>query len=103
MVYIIGIIIFLIEIYILKHTTCINFRRISGPYRLSRVEKVQTKLSLKLKYIILLIIGNIGNLCFITGVLFLYLYICKANDRNTKWRIRSPTIIKLNRFLNKQI
>lgn len=108
MIWIIGLLLFLLEFYVLKHTVWFRKYASSSYGCIGRATKPEP-VTIKLWHILALAAGNIGYLCCITLLLFIVLYIKKAVDdgfgtyNNTYWRLQIGWVQKLGKLLSMPI
>lgn len=109
MMWIIGLLLFLLEFWILKHTTYYAYEYDFSYSRVSKWNKLEEQpITLRIWHIILLIIFNIHFMSLVFLFIFIAFYIFKISEiedfkyGNTYWRLR----VKNNRFfdfLNKKV
>jgi hypothetical protein len=104
---IIGIILFIVECYIIKNTKSLR-TNLTGSYYLD--ESTELPVKLKIWQWVLLIAGNMGYLCIGTAIIFIIIYIkkaCKSDNyyrsNCTYWRFKSPIYTSTIKFLNKEL
>lgn len=109
---VIGIILFIIELTILKNTTYFWLEKVVDGWGCKRWErsKEEKPVKVRLWWVILLALGNIGWVSLITFPIFWIVWGLKAgrdtdNDcgDNTYWRLHSKLMKKLINILNKEI
>lgn len=104
MIWIVSLILFVLEVYILKHT--VWFRYDFTRYGYKKEPTKPEPIIVKLWHILVLAVGNIGYLCWITLPVFISFYLKKAiddgcgNSSNTYWRLQIGWVQKLGRLLN---
>ena len=109
MMWIIGLLLFLLEFWILKHTTYYAYEYDFSYSRASNWNKLEEQpITLRIWHIILLFIFNIHFMSLVFLFIFIAFYIFKISEiddykqSNTYWRLR----VKNNRFfdfLNKKV
>lgn len=83
--FLIGIVLFLLEIWVLKNTTV-------------KQRGQETPLQIRLWWVMLLVLGNIGPMCFFTVAVFFFVW-----SNQTYWVLHGPQVTKILNFLNKEV
>jgi len=98
-----GIVLFFIELYILKHTEY-YLKYYDGDCLIADADRIYKPISIKVWQIILLAISNLPFIWICSLLVFAGLYVCKIADvlgeGDFFWRINIPY---LTNFLNKEI
>lgn len=106
MIWLLGLILFTVELYVLLHTTYCRWEGISM-YKY-RTYDYDNKLDIRVWHILLLLLGNIWWLSLVTALIFLIIYLSKwsnpsdcSETAGTIWSLSIDNCI--TRFLSKEI
>ena len=104
MIWLIGLILFAVELYVLLHTTYCKWVSIS--YSKYRITSDYSPLTVRVYHVLLLLLGNIWWVSVLTAVIFFIIYLIKTakpgitdwdNNKGTLWRL------DINNWLTKEI
>lgn len=102
MIWLIGLILFVVELYVLLHTAYCEWE--STSYQRYRTFNHDTPLTIRVYQVIFLLLGNLWWCCAVTALIFIIVYTAKASkpsdesgNKGTIWKLDMDT------FLTKEV
>ena len=103
MIHILGIIFFLIEWYIIKHTVYFKYKTYYTKTELSPIIVRRWHLYVMFLFNMIPYFNIVFYIIFIVGWCIKYADNGNRFPNNTCWRIKSPLLSKVSNFLNKEV